>query len=117
MGNIENLKVWNESIDLAKNIYLFVENTPRLKQNFWLRDQLQRSVVSIWSNIAEWWNRWSSKDFTKFLYIARWSCSELKTQLIIIKEIWYIDEVIFRKLIEQIEYVHKMINWLIKSLN
>lgn len=116
MWKIENLSVRNDAVKLAKNVYLLLENNTKFKNNFWLKDQIQRSVVSIASNIAEWNDRWSDAEFLRFLYIARWSCVELKTQIIISKEIWYIEEYSFEPIIKSIEKVNKMLNWLINKL-
>ena len=91
MNGVEKLIVWNKSIKLAKEIYNYTNNNDKISKDFWLRDQIQRSAVSIGSNIAEWYDRWSSKEYIRFLYIAKWSCSELKTQIFIASEIWYID--------------------------
>lgn len=53
MAVIENLTVWNQAVLFAKNVYKLCEHNVYLKNNFGLRDQIQRSVVSIPSNIAE----------------------------------------------------------------
>lgn len=53
MATIENLAVWNKSVLFAKDIYKLCEDNICLKNNFGLRDQIQRSAVSIASNIAE----------------------------------------------------------------
>ena len=55
-------------------------------------------------------------NFLRFLYIARGSCVELKTQIIIGKEIWYIEQNDFNTIIKDIETVNKMLNWLINKL-
>jgi four helix bundle protein len=48
---------------------------------------MQRSAVSIPSNIAEGFDRNSNKEYIRFLYIARGSCAELRTQLYIARQI------------------------------
>ncbi len=75
----KNLTVWQKSMDLAKEILKIFENC----KNFALRDQIMRSAISIPSNIAEWFERKTSKDFQYFLIISRGSLSELETQLIL----------------------------------
>ena len=117
MANIENLKVWNDAIELSVNIYKLMTSDNKLNSDYWLKDQIQRSSVSIASNIAEWADRDTQKEFSRFLYIARWSCSELKTQLTIIKELNYIQEEQFEKLNKQIIEIHKMINWMLKTVS
>ena len=117
MWAVEQLEVRKKWIELAKNVYILIKNSTEFAKDFWLRDQIQRCAVSIPSNIAEWWSRWTDKEFIRFLCISRWSCSELKTQLIIAKEIWYITEETYNILDEEIKNIHKMINWLINRIS
>jgi four helix bundle protein len=53
MAILENIEVWKKSVQLGKDIYAICRNTPQIKNDFGIRDQLQRSAVSIASNIAE----------------------------------------------------------------
>lgn len=117
MWTIEELQIWRDSINLAKIVYFMIINNENFKLDYWLRDQIQRCAVSVASNIAEWYNRWSDKEFLRFLYIARWSIWELKTQLIICKEIWYINEEELGNISQEIIKIHKMLNWFINKLN
>ena len=117
MWTIEDLQIRRDSINLAKMVYLMILNNEKIKHDYWLRDQIQRCAVSIASNIAEWYNRWSDKDFLRFLYISRWSIWELKTQLLICNEIWYITEKELDTLFSEIIKIHKMLNWLINKIN
>ena len=114
MAILENIEVWKKSVQLAKDIYTLCKNNPHTKNDYGIRDQIQRSAVSIASNIAEWNDRESDKEYVRFLYIARWSCSELKTQLYIIEE--YLDEKELENSIKKIIEIHKMINSLIKTI-
>ena len=116
MSNIENLVVRKKAVELAKTVYILCSSNEQLKKYFWLRDQIQRSAVSIASNISEWADRGSKKDFARFLYIARWSCSELKTQLIIIKDLYDLDSKDYTTIEEILIEVHKMLNAFIKKL-
>ncbi len=112
MSNVENLKVREQSVELATTIYLITKDW----KDFWLTNQIQRSAVSISSNIAEWADRETTKEYIRFLYIARWSCSELKTQITIAKNIGYIDINQHSGIITSLESIHKMINGLINHL-
>lgn len=89
--------------------------TPHLKNDFGMRDQIQRASTSIASNIAEWNDRHSDKEFIRYLVIARGSVSELKTQLYIIEE--DISKETFEELLKEIVGIHKMLNSFIKILN
>ncbi len=116
MWNVENLSIRKESISLAKEIYNITNKNTKLQKDYSLKDQIQRSSVSIASNIAEWNDRWTDTEFLRFLHIARWSCMELKTQIIILKEILYIDLNTYNETINKIEIIHKKLNSLIKKL-
>jgi four helix bundle protein len=75
--SFEELEVWKTGIALSIQIFeLFKSCT-----NFGFRDQIQRSVVSIPSNIAEGFERQTNKEFVQYLFIAKGSCAELRTQL------------------------------------
>lgn len=111
---LENINVWNKAVCLAKDVRRLCKDNCILKNDYGMRDQLQRSATSIASNIAEGKDRNSDKEFIRFLTIARWSTSELKTQLYIVSD--DIDPMTFKKLLQEIVVVHKMINWFIKTL-
>lgn len=89
MGNFKNLKVWQESKNLAVDIYRITENRNFLN-DFGLRDQMRRSSVSIPSNIAEGDDLDTDRQSIRHFYIARGSVAELRTQLIISKDIGFI---------------------------
>lgn len=75
--SFEELEVWKRACRLAVDIY---QATAELSP-YSLRDQRQRAALSIPSNIAEGYERDSSKDFLRFLRIAKGSAAELRTQL------------------------------------
>lgn len=79
---IEDLLIWQESRVLVKNIFL-ITSTEKYSKEFFLKDQIKRSAVSVMSNIAEGYGRGGNKEFIQFLYIANGSLSELKSQLYI----------------------------------
>jgi len=71
---------------LAILVYEITSKT-KLSRDYGLRDQIQRAAVSVSSNIAEGFERGTRQEFIQFLYIARGSCGELRSQLFIAKEI------------------------------
>ena len=87
--NFRNLKVWKLGMDLMIQIYALVKNFPK-DEVYGLSSQMKRSVFSIPTNIAEWNERMTNKDFAHFLTIALWSCVELETQLEWANLLWYI---------------------------
>lgn len=112
--NYMNLSVWNYAKDLAVEIYKISING-ELSKDFSLRDQIRRASVSIASNIAEGSEKNSNKDFIRYLNIAKGSIAELLTQLIIAKEIGYINENQYESFHERYMEIMKMIVGLIKS--
>jgi len=84
----EDLNVWKEGTRLAVEIYKRLSNC----RDYSFRDQIQRAVVSIPSNIAEGQGRDTTADFLRFLSIANGSRRELETQTIIAQRLDYISE-------------------------
>lgn len=78
-------------MDLAIDVYKTVKETELIK-DFGLKDQMQRSSVSISSNIAEGDELDTQKQSIKFFYIAKGSCAELFTQVLIAERIGYISK-------------------------
>jgi four helix bundle protein len=72
----EDLVVWQLAIELAGGIYLLFEP----KRDFTLKNQIQRAAISISSNIAESYERGSNQEFMQFLYYAKGSCGEVRSQ-------------------------------------
>ena len=116
MANYEKLNIRQKSVDLSVDVYKLTNSNTYLQKDFALKDQIQRSSLSIASNIAEGADRWTQKEFNRFLYIARGSCSELKTQMIVVKRLWYINETDFASFDQKIVDLHKMINWMIQRV-
>ena len=82
-----------------------------------MTSQLKRASVSVPSNIAEGFGRQTDKSFNHFLTISRGSLNELETQLIITKELEFIqDENLYNDLLILIEDESKMINAFAKNL-
>jgi len=81
--NFENLDVWKHGCRLAVKVCVASHKS----QEFALKDQIQRSAISIPSNIAEGAERSSYADFVRFLSYSKGSCGELRTQLMIHREV------------------------------
>ena len=105
MGNFQKLRVWNLAKNLAVNIYKEVESNDKLRNDFRLTNQLTSSAVSISSNIAEGDELNTVKQGINHLYIAKGSCAELITQLIVTFEIGKIDKETYSYLVKEAEAV------------
>ena len=101
MAGFEDLEVWKEAMRLAERIYIELRHS----RDFGLRDQMQRAAVSIPSNIAEGYERQSNKEFIQFLHVAKGSCGELRTQLILARNLQAVSE---SAAIEHIETTRKI---------
>ena len=93
----EELEVWQDAMCSSKNVYTVLKDC----RDFGLKDQMQRAAVSIPSNIAEGYERKSSKETVQFLYIAKGSCGELRTQLYLATDLGYIEQQNGNKLIAE----------------
>ncbi len=113
MGNFKDLKVWFKAKNLAVRIYKLTEEG-KFYKDFELRGQVRKSAVSIPSNIAEGDELGSDKQSTRHFIIARGSTAELRTQLIIAREIDYLQEEIFNELENECAEISAMLTKLIK---
>ncbi|MFK5879108.1 MAG: four helix bundle protein [Flavobacteriaceae bacterium] len=108
MHNFKELNVWKESKDLCVLVYKLTKIFPT-SEKYGIISQINRSSVSIPSNIAEGAGRNSNNDFARFIHIATGSSFELETQLMIAFEIGYIDNENFEKVINQLNKIQKML--------
>lgn len=104
-----DLQVWQESHKLVLVIYKITKTFPN-QELFGLVSQIRRAVVSITSNIAEGFSRQSFKEKLHFYYTALGSLTEVQNQLLIAKDLNYLNKVEFDKIVEQTISVHKLIN-------
>ncbi len=88
--NYKDLQVWQKSMSLVEEVYILTKLLPKEEQ-FGLISQLRRAAISIPSNIAEGYTRYSTKEYIKFLTIARGSTSEVETQLLICNRLHFLD--------------------------
>ena len=102
----KNLKIWQSSMQLAKDLYGVTKLFPS-DEKFGLISQLRRAVVSVPSNIAEGYCRSGQKEKIHFLSIALGSLAEVETQIILSEELGYIDKTISQTLVEQVIAIQK----------
>jgi four helix bundle protein len=85
----EDLGVWLKAKELSLAIYRLSGAGPFLR-DYGLRDQIRRAAVSVMSNIAEGFERYSRAEFRHFLSIARGSAAEVRSQLHLARELGYL---------------------------
>jgi len=113
--SFEELPVWEDSRKFANKIYNLTKKFPN-KENFGLTSQITRAAVSVGSNIAEGFDRFSKKDFVRFLIIARGSISEVQNDLYIALDLKYINKNDFVEIYALAKELGKQINGFIKYL-
>lgn len=100
---------------LLENIYS-ISDQWSFKRDFWLKEQIRRAVVSISSNIVEWFERQNNNEFIRYLKIAKWSCWEVRNQLYAALYAWYINKDISRNMRDDCILLSKKICTLILYL-
>lgn len=111
--NFTDLDTWKEGHKLVLNTYKELNKFPKFEM-YGLSDQMRRCAVSITSNIAEGFSRFTMKDKIQFFRISAGSTTELQNQLIIAKDLNYINKDIFEILFNQSMSVLRMTNALIR---
>lgn len=109
----ENLEVWQKAVDLSVAIYRVLKEC----RDYGFKDQICRAAVSIPSNIAEGMERDSKKETVHFLHIAKGSCAEVRTQLLIALKIGYVIPDEYESHRNHAESISRMLHGLIKSLS
>jgi len=109
-----DLDAWKEGHALVLMIYGATENFPQ-KEMFGLTSQMRRAAVSITSQIAEGFSRQSYKEKIQFYCISQGSNTELQNQLLISKDVGYLENKSFTVITDQSVKVQKLLNGLIKK--
>ena len=110
-----DLEVWRVSMDLVVKVYEITREFPKSEQ-FGLASQLQRSAVSIPSNIAEGSGRGTKRDFAHFLDQARGSLFEVITQLEISRSLSFGNSDEIKAIQMEYEILGMRINALIRTM-
>jgi len=111
----EDLDIWKESRSLSREVFVATGNGLFAK-DLRFRDQMRCSAGSIMDNIAEGFGREGNKEFIQFLYIAKGSCDELRSQVYRAMDFTYLDTVQAEKLLKKIEKLSKSLSGFIAYL-
>ena len=109
-----DLICWQEGHKLVLDVYGITKLFPK-EEMFGLVSQMRRCAVSITSNIAEGFSRYSYSDKARFYSMSQGSVTELQNQLLIARDVGYLDNEKFNDIAKQSVLVHKLINGLIKK--
>ena len=112
-----DLKTWQEAHKVVIEVYTITKKFPS-NELFGLTNQIRRSAVSITSNIAEGFGRNTFKDKkVHFFYQARGSIAELRNQLIISRDVYYISESEYSALDKKADDAQRLLHGLIRRTN
>ena len=115
VNKFEDLNVWRLAREMVVSIYRITENKG-FKNDFGLRNQIQRASVSVLSNIAEGFEYGSDAEFWRYLQIAKGSIGEVRAQLYVAVDLSYIGKDEFELIYNEAENISKMISSLMKYL-
>ena len=111
--NHKDLLAWRKARQLVVSVYQLTSTFPETER-YVMVSQMRRAALSVISNISEGAARGSSREFARFLLIARGSLSELDTQLVVAMDLGFID--CRSDVVEQVRLVSKLVNGLITTI-
>ena len=91
LKNFKELKVWQKAYQLCLDLYSITKNFPN-EEKYGLSSQMRRASISIPANIAEGYGRRTIPDYVRCLYIAYGSTCELETQILLSKDLNYLND-------------------------
>lgn len=115
MSDYKKLKVWEDAHQFTINIYNITKKFPNNEQ-YGLTSQIRRSSSSIPTNIVEGSGQLNNGNLIRFLGIAKGSAFETEYQLLLAKDLKYINQKDYDELNEKIQKIISMLTNLIKSL-
>ena len=107
----EDLIGWQKARELTRTVYQ-VSRRGAFAKDFGLSGQIQRSAVSIMSNISEGFERGGRGEFHQFLSTAKASCAEVRSQLYVALDVGYLNQAEFDQLISRAEEVARIVGGL-----
>lgn len=112
----EDIAAWQAARVLVKDTYTAAQHGA-FARDFGLCDQIQRAAVSVMSNIAEGYERGSSREFRHFLYIAKASAGEVRSLLYVAHDVGYISGDVHQALSRQAASISRQIASFISYLD
>jgi four helix bundle protein len=112
INRFEEIIAWQKAKILVVNIY----NLFSISKDYGFNNQIQRASISIMNNIAEGFERKSNKEFRQFLYIAKGSCGEVRSMLLVGLELHKLSQKDFEIQFKLSEEISKLLSGFIKTL-
>ena len=113
--SFKDLEVWKKGIEIVDLVYDITAQFPK-EETYGLAAHMQKTAISIPSNIAEGHARQHTREYQQFCHIALSSCAELVTQLIIAQRRNYVSNEYFVRLEDDLDHESRMLKNLIKGL-
>lgn len=117
LHSFEEIIAWQKARELNAEIYRITNNNAQFSKDYGLRDQMRRCSISVSSNIAEGFERETTKEFIRFLYIAKASAGEFRSQLYLASDLGYISKAEFEGLSLKVNDISKLLSGFIKYLH
>jgi four helix bundle protein len=111
-----DLIAWQKAMELVESIYKLTAQLPDAER-FGLVTQLRRAAVSIPSMLAEGHARASTRDFARFLSMARGSLAEVETQVLIAERLRFVSGDAVQQLLAQCDELGRVLRGLKKALD
>lgn len=115
MRDFRQLRVWEDAHRLTLEVYRITKDFPK-EELFALTNQLRRASTSIGSNIAEGCGRGSNKDYAHFLQMAIGSAFEVDYQLLLAKDLSYLDKENYSQINEKIIVLKRQLAALLQKV-
>ena len=115
-NSFEEIISWQKAREFNKRIYLATESNI-FKKDFDFVRQIRRASLSISSNIAEGFERNTDKEFIYFLYVAKASAGEVRSQLYLAFDLDYITKQEFDKLLKSVSEISRLLSGFINYLS
>lgn len=115
-NSFEEINSWQRARILNRKIYT-ITDSDLFRRDFDLARQIRRASVSISSNIAEGFERNTDKEFIHFLFIAKGSAGEVRSQLYLALDLNYITQEVFVEMLSEINEISKLLSGFIKYLS
>ena len=108
VNDYRELRVWRRAMDMAEAVYRLSRMLPK-EERYGLISQLTRAASSVPANIAEGFRRGTRKDYANFISMARGSCAEVETFLLLVERVALAPEAEIRATLEIVEEVARML--------
>jgi len=115
VASYRDLLAWQKAMELITQIYRVSQKFPS-EGMYGIVSQMRRAAISIPSNIAEGQGRLTQGEFIQFLGIARGSLLELETQILVARNLRYLDEPTLKNLLELTSEVGRLVNGLLSAV-